>query len=126
MIEVRNSFDRVSKFGDAVPLRFYSKLFLAHRELREKFEIDMSEQREKLWSMLDSIVHGETDELEELGRRHEMYTVLPEHYPLVGGALIATLRHFDEEWDSELEELWSNAYQTVSDIMTRGTGDNNV
>jgi hemoglobin-like flavoprotein len=54
----------------------------------------------------------------EHGKKHIEYGVLPEHYPLVGQALIETLREYlADEWSQELEDAWSDAYAIVSALM---------
>lgn len=125
--ELRDSWARVSKFGDRVPLRFYTKLFLAHPDLRDLFPIDMSEQRDKLWDMVNTLV-DHLDNLDRvvpaiaaLGDRHKGYGVQPSHFPLVGGALLATLKHFEtDKWSEDLELWWSLAYGAAAEVMING------
>jgi hemoglobin-like flavoprotein len=56
--------------------------------------------------------------VEELGRRHLMYGVRPEHYATVGTALLWTLRTgLGDAFTSEVREAWTCAYQFLSSTM---------
>lgn len=65
--------------------------------------------------------------LQDLGRDHRKFNVLPEHYPAVGDALIATLRHFSgAEWTPELEQNWLEAYTVIVDVMQAAADADNT
>lgn len=110
--------------GDQVPLYFYSALFLSHPQLRQMFPTNMAGQRDRLVTALGHIVsHVDqvdrlTGFLRDLGADHRKFAVRPEHYPQVGEALIATLRHFlADQWTEELARDWTGAYALVSQVM---------
>lgn len=123
---LKSSWDLVVKSGDEVPLFFYSHLFLSHPELRQKFPIAMSAQRDKLVAALGAVISN-VDQLDnvvpflrQLGRDHRRFTVTAEHYDLVGASLLATLRHFlGSEWTEELAATWAEAYGVVAKIMVQ-------
>ena len=53
-----------------------------------------------------------------LAKRHVDYGVKPEHYDLVGAALLWTHeRGLGERWSSDLAAAWSAAYGTLSQCM---------
>lgn len=121
---LQGSWDRVTRHGHAVPLYFYSHLFVSHPEVRPMFPLSMSGQRDKFVSALGRIVsHADQLEndaafLQHLGRDHRKYAVLTEHYDAVGASLCATLKHFlGHEWDEELAADWTAAYQVIARIM---------
>lgn len=110
--------------GDAVPLFFYSDLFLRYPEVRELFPVSMATQRDRLLHALATVVAqaGDLDTLHDyltsLGRDHRKFGTVAEHYPAVGVSLLATLAHFSEEaWTPELARDWQDAYELVADIM---------
>jgi len=117
---LKDSFAEVARNGDEVPLFFYSYLFLRHPSIRAMFPPSMAAQRDRLVSALAGIV-ANVDQLatvvpfvEQLGRDHRKFDVAPEHYPAVGEALIATLRHFlGDRWTSELATDWAAAFAIV-------------
>jgi NAD(P)H-flavin reductase/hemoglobin-like flavoprotein len=121
---LQRSWDRVTRHGHAVPLYFYSHLFVSHPEVRSMFPLSMSGQRDKFVSALGRIVsHADQLEndaafLQHLGRDHRKYAVLTEHYDAVGASLCATLKHFlGPEWDEDLAADWTAAYQVIARIM---------
>ncbi|HEU5455702.1 MAG TPA: globin domain-containing protein, partial [Nocardioides sp.] len=121
---LQRSWDRVTRHGHAVPLYFYSHLFVSHPEVRSMFPLSMSGQRDKFVSALGRIV-SQADQLENdaaflqhLGRDHRKYAVLTEHYNAVGASLCATLKQFlGAEWDENLAADWTQAYQVIARIM---------
>jgi NAD(P)H-flavin reductase/hemoglobin-like flavoprotein len=121
---LQHSWDRVTKQGHAVPLYFYSHLFVSHPEVRSMFPLAMSNQRDKFVSALGRIVshvdqlESEATFLQHLGRDHRKYAVITEHYNAVGASLFATLQHFlGAEWDEDLAADWAEAYQVIARVM---------
>ena len=55
--------------------------------------------------------------LQQLGRDHRKFGTVAAHYPAVGGSLLATLEHFDDEWSPELAKDWTEAYTLVAEVM---------
>jgi NAD(P)H-flavin reductase/hemoglobin-like flavoprotein len=110
--------------GDAVPLYFYSDLFLRYPEMRDLFPVSMAVQRDRLWHALATIV-SQVDNLDalrpylrELGRDHRKFGTVADHYPALGRSLFATLAHFSQDaWTHELAADWKTAYDTVAEIM---------
>ena len=98
---LQESFTRMTMHGDAVPLFFYSDLFLRHPETRDLFPVSMAAQRDRLVHALGRIVSdaGHVDALgeylQDLGREHRKFGAIAEYYPYVGASLVATLAHFN-------------------------------
>ena len=60
--------------------------------------------------------------LQKLGKDHVPRGVVPEHYPVVGQALLETLEAgLGDKWTPQLKTAWSTAYKVISDTMI---GDN--
>ncbi|MFJ8579712.1 globin domain-containing protein [Micromonospora sp. NPDC093277] len=121
---LKQSWSLVAAHGDQVPLYFYSMLFLAHPETRQMFPTNMAGQRDRLVTALGHVVSnvdqvdGLVGFLQDLGADHRKFAVRDEHYPAVGEALVATLRHFlGEAWTDELAQDWTAAYGLVSQVM---------
>jgi NAD(P)H-flavin reductase/hemoglobin-like flavoprotein len=120
----QDSFARMTMHGDAVPLFFYSDLFLRHPETRDLFPISMAAQRDRLVHALARVVSdvdrfdGLTGYLQDLGREHRKFGAITEHYPAVGASLLATLAHFNgPAWTLELAADWKTAYESVARVM---------
>ena len=121
---LKHSWEQVAKSGDEVPLYFYSHLFLSHPELREMFPVSMAAQRDKLVTALGQVVSN-VDQLDrvvgllqQLGRDHRKFSVVPEHYNAVGASLLATLKQFlGAAWTEELAADWAAAYGVIARTM---------
>jgi NAD(P)H-flavin reductase len=122
---MRASFAKAAAHGDEAPLWFYSHLFLTHPETRALFPVSMAHQRDRLFSALGDVVAWVDDldrlvpVLQQLGRDHRKFGTVTEHYPAVGASLLATLQHFDDEWDDDLAKSWTEAYGVVADVMVK-------
>lgn len=81
--------------------------------------------------MLDSAVRflgPDVSELEEtlinLGAKHVGYGILPEHYPIVGQALIETLATaLGEHFTDDLKESWAGVYGFITSSMLKGANE---
>ena len=120
---MRANFAKAAATGDEAPLYFYSHLFLSHPEARALFPVSMAHQRDRLFGALGDVV-ARVDDLEalvpilqQLGRDHRKFGTVAAHYPAVGGSLLATLEHFDDEWTPELAKDWTEAYTLVAEVM---------
>src|SRR3954454_24758289 len=120
---MRANFAKAAAHGDQVPLWFYSHLFLTHPETRDMFPVSMAHQRDRLFSALGEVVARVDDLdslvpiLQQLGRDHRKFGTLAAHYPAVGASLLATLQHFDDEWDDALAASWTQAYGLIAEVM---------
>ena len=120
---MRANFAKAAAAGDEAPLWFYSHLFLSHPETRQLFPVSMAHQRDRLFAALGEVVARVDDLdslvpiLQQLGRDHRKFGTVAAHYPAVGASLLATLEHFDEEWNPALAADWTAAYGLVAEVM---------
>ena len=84
----------------------------------------MTEQRRKLMSTLAIVVSGLSDlpsilpAASALATRHVAYGAKPEHYPVVGQALLWTLeKGLGNDWTPAVADAWTTAYATLSSFM---------
>ena len=110
--------------ADEAAETFYRRLFDVAPTVRPLFRRDMTEQRRKLMASLGVVVRGLSDlpsvlpTASALAKRHGDYGVTPEHYPVVGEALLWTLaRALGPRWTPEVAAAWAAAYTTLSDFM---------
>jgi hemoglobin-like flavoprotein len=128
---VQESFAKVAPIADQAAVLFYDRLFEIAPQVRSMFHGDMAEQRRKLMAALGVVVTGLT-KLETilpaasaLAKKHVVYGVKAEHYPIVGGALLWTLeKGLGEAWNPELAAAWTAAYGTLSGYMISEAYDN--
>ena len=120
---MRASFAKAAAVGDEAPLYFYSHLFLSHPATRALFPLSMAHQRDRLFAALGEVVARVDDLpslvpiLQQLGRDHRKFGTVAAHYPAVGASLLATLQHFDEDWNEALARDWTAAYELVAEVM---------
>ncbi len=121
---IQESFAKVAPISDTAAEIFYARLFETTPEVRGLFKADMMEQGAKLMATLGVVVNGlrALDKIvpvaEDLARRHIDYGVQADHYKPVGEALIYTLRQgLGDDFTDDLEEAWTAAYATLSDVM---------
>jgi hemoglobin-like flavoprotein len=121
---VQQSFAKVAPISEAAAVLFYDRLFEVAPSVKPMFPADMTEQRKKLMATL-AVVVGGLGNLESilpaasaLAKRHIGYGAKPEHYPVVGGALLWTLeKGLGESWTPEVKDAWTAAYGTLSGFM---------
>ncbi len=123
---IKKSVEILAPHGTKVTEYFYDYMFRKHPEVRPMFPTDMGPQTKRL---LDSVVYIASNidnldnllpYLQRLGAGHKKYNTRPEHYPVVGEALLATLEHFaGPAWTPELAQSWTEAYAIASDVMIK-------
>jgi len=121
------SLGLVAPVADQFVSSFYDRIFAGHPHVREMFPADMTQQREHLLKAVVALVtnydhrEGLVPYLEALGSRHVRYGVVPEHYGIVGQALLATLAEIaGEHWTDEYEGAWARAYTFAAEVMHAG------
>src|SRR5439155_13311823 len=124
---LETSFDAVAPRGDELMDVFYTRLFEAAPAVRPLFPQDMRKQKTMLLGALVLLRKSLRDleaivpKLRELGARHVAYGAQPEHYPVVGVVLIASMAEIaDEAWRPEYERAWSEAFAVVAGAMVEG------
>jgi methyl-accepting chemotaxis protein len=124
---LETSFDLVAARGDELMDVFYSRLFAAAPAVRPLFPADMARQKTMLLGALvllrKSLRNLDAIEptLRSLGARHVGYGAEPEHYPVVGSTLIASMAAIaGNDWQPEYEAAWSVAFELVAGAMLAG------
>jgi NAD(P)H-flavin reductase len=113
--------------SDRVISYFYAAMFLEAPQLRALFPAAMDTQRDRLFRALTRAVRTLDDPetfvpmLHKLGSDHRKFGVRPEHYEVLGRALITALRdHGEDYWVPELEDAWVRAYSVMARTMLEG------
>jgi len=126
---LETSFDLVAPRGDELMDVFYRRLFEAAPAVRPLFPTDLRRQKSMLLGALVLLRKSLRDlnaivpKLRELGARHVAYGAQPEHYPVVGAVLIASLAEIaGDAWSPRFEQAWAAAYDVVAATMLDGAG----
>jgi nitric oxide dioxygenase len=121
---VQQSFAKVAPISEQAAMLFYDRLFEVAPAVKSIFPADMTEQRKKLMATLAVVVGGlgNLDSIlpaaSALATRHVSYGAKPEHYPVVGGALLWTLeKGLGDDWTPDVADAWTAAYSTLSGFM---------
>jgi hemoglobin-like flavoprotein len=121
---VQQSFSKVVPISDQAAVMFYDRLFEIAPQVKSMFPADMSAQRGKLMATLTAVVSGLGNlqtilpAASALAKRHVTYGAKPEHYPIVGAALLWTLeKGLGRGWTPEVADAWKAAYITLSGFM---------
>ena len=125
---LETSFDLIAPRGDELMDAFYARLFAAAPAVKPLFAgVDLRRQKAMLLAALvlvrkslrelDTVV----PKLRQLGARHVAYGARPEHYLVVGQALIAAMAEIaGPAWTSEYELAWTAVYRVLADAMIQG------
>lgn len=121
---VQESWAKVLPMSATAGALFYSNLFEADPSLKALFRGDMNQQAAKLMQMIGAAV-GKLNDLEslvpilqQLGRRHHDYGVLPVHYATVGASLLKTLEQgLGADFTPPTRQAWTTAYGVMADVM---------
>jgi hemoglobin-like flavoprotein len=121
---VQQSFAQVVPIADTAAEIFYGRLFDVAPSVKPLFHGDMAQQRRKLMAALTVVVNGLGDlpsvlpAASALAKRHVDYGAKPDHYPVVGEALLWTLeRGLGPQWTPEVAAAWTAAYTALSSFM---------
>jgi hemoglobin-like flavoprotein len=121
---VQHSFSRVVPIADQAAVMFYDRLFEVAPQVKAMFPADLTEQRKKLIATLAVVVNGLGNlqsvlpAASALAKRHVAYGAKPEHYPVVGAALLWTLeKGLGDAWTPATADAWTVAYGALSGFM---------
>ena len=125
---LETSFDLVAPRGDELMDIFYARLFAAAPAVRPLFAgTNLRKQKIMLLRVLGLLRRSLRDLesivpiLHDLGARHVAYGARPEHYPVVGAVLIASMAEVaGDAWQPAHERAWAAAFDVVAGAMLDG------
>lgn len=110
---------------------FYARLFELDPNVRALFKGDMDAQAIKLMQMVGTAVNALRkptilqQAVTELGKRHVGYGVKPEHYDIVGEALIYAIQvQLKDNFTPDVESAWRAVYGELARISIEASGMN--
>jgi hemoglobin-like flavoprotein len=125
---LETSFDLVAPRGEALMDTFYARLFTTAPAVEPLFAgTDMPRQKNMLLAALVLVrnslrnIEAIVPALRALGARHVAYGAQPQHYPVVGEVLIASMAEVaGEAWRPEYERAWAAAFELIAGVMLEG------
>jgi hemoglobin-like flavoprotein len=122
--QVQATFAEIAPIADQAAALFYGRLFETAPEIRALFGGDMDVQGRKLMQAIATVVDSLGDiaavapAVCDLARRHVAYGVRPEHYEVVGAALLWTLEQgLADDFTPAVGAAWAAAYAALSEMM---------
>ncbi|MDR3099785.1 MAG: NO-inducible flavohemoprotein [Paraburkholderia sp.] len=113
--------------GYAIITHFYKRLFEAHPELKNVFNMAHQEQGQQQQALARAVyAYAENIEdpsslmavLKNIANKHASLGVRPEHYPIVGENLLAAIK--DVLGDAATDDIisaWAQAYGNLADVL---------
>ncbi len=128
---LRESYALVAKENPVrITEAFYDRMFKHNPEVRHMFPQDMSKQKMGLASALSLVIKSADnlgkieDVLLKMGARHVAYGTKDEHYPIVAGNMIATIKELSgDAWQDQWEQDWTTALNAIAAVMIRGQNE---
>ena len=125
---LESSFNQIRPQALEFSARFYQLLFQYYPELIPMFEkVDQPAMEKKLIASLALIVENLRNPeelmlaLKSLGARHAKIGAVREQYPMIGEILLITFAEYlGQDWTTELETAWLDAYNLIADMMLAG------
>lgn len=124
---VQSSWAEIGSASEQFGYAFYRNLFELAPGVRSLFREPVAAQAVKLSAMIDMAVHrlkrpdGLEAALMALGAGHVKFGVTPQHYEIVGQALIKTISDIlADRMSVELEHAWRDVYKLISETMQAG------
>lgn len=117
----------LAQHGYDIIRRFYTRLFQAHPELKNVFNMAHQEQGEQQQALARAVyAYAENIEnpeslgavLRNIANKHASLDVRPEHYPIVGEHLLGAIK--DVLGDAATDDIisaWAQAYGNLADVL---------
>ena len=122
--QIQADFEQLATDQAAAAHCFYQRLFELDPSLRQLFGQDMQRQGAKLMKTLGVALQSLAQPdalvpiLQRLGQDHSGYGVKPEHYPLVGQALLWMLKQrLGGAFDASRKAQWQQLYHWLAAQM---------
>jgi len=110
---------------------FYNRLFEIAPQVKPMFRTTIEEQSRKLLAMISYVIvkldrlDVILSEVAKLAQRHVVYGVKPDHYSIVGEALLWTLeKGLGDNWNKETKEAWIACYSLLAGAMINAAEEN--
>ncbi|WP_163836321.1 NO-inducible flavohemoprotein [Spartinivicinus ruber] len=124
---VKATVPLLEKAGTAITEHFYKRMFTHNPELLNIFNESHQHTGEQPKALFNAVLAYAkfidkpevlTGAIEHIAQKHTGFLIQPEHYPIVGNHLLATLKELAPEVATdEVLEAWGKAYQVLAGIF---------
>ena len=123
---VKSTAPLLAQAGTVVTEHFYNRMFSHNPELQDIFNMANQRSGRQQFALFNALAayaqHIDNlgvlkEALARINHKHTSMHIQPEHYPIVGGHLIGTLKELlPEQFTAEVEYAWREAYALLADI----------
>ncbi|AIN13912.1 bifunctional nitric oxide dioxygenase/dihydropteridine reductase 2 [Yersinia pseudotuberculosis] len=122
---VKSTIPLLAATGPKLTAHFYERMFKHHPELKNIFNMSnqsSGDQREALFNAICAYATNIENlaallpTVERIAQKHTSLNIQPEHYPIVGEHLIATLDELFSPGQAVLD-AWAKAYGVLADVF---------
>ena len=125
---IDSSYALLKPLGTKVTNRFYDLLFERYPGVEPLFSgTTRDQQADKLWQAIGALVahHQDPDALlpilRDMGKRHQGYGAVADHYPAVAEVLLEVLAEFaGKHWTKTVAKAWTDTLNLVAATMLEG------
>jgi methyl-accepting chemotaxis protein len=111
--------------AEVLTAAFYQQLFEKFPQVKPLFKnTDIEKQGKMLMAAINLVVKNVDkpdvldNALNSMGKKHQVYGALPEHYQAVAETLLAVLADFSGDvWTDDLQNAWTDALNLVAEKM---------
>ncbi|MBQ4837316.1 NO-inducible flavohemoprotein [Pseudoalteromonas luteoviolacea] len=124
---VKDTIPLLANAGPAVTDHFYKRMFSHNPELLDIFNISNQKSGKQQFALFSALAAYATHidnpavlahAIDRINHKHASLNILPEHYPIVGTHLLATLQEmFPNECTPEIIDAWAEAYGFLADLF---------
>lgn len=124
---VKTTAPVLAEHGYSIIQRFYRRLFEAHPELKNVFNMAHQEQGQQQQALARAVyAYAENIDdpsslsavLQNIANKHTSLDVRPEHYPIVGEHLLGAIKEvLGEAATDEIISAWAQAYGNLADVL---------
>jgi len=122
---LQDSFKLLEPRAEELTEEFYKQLFIKFPAVKPLFnETDINKQAKMLLAAISLVVKNvdKPDVLENalsgMGKKHQDYGALPEHYGAVAETLLGVMAEFaGDNWTDEIQDAWTEALTMVAEKM---------
>ena len=124
---VKQTVPLLESAGTQITEHFYQRMFTQNPELKHIFNMSNQHSGRQQFALFNAVasyakyidnLDALREMIERIANKHASLRILPEHYPIVGGHLIETLRELaPEDFTPEVEEAWTQAYQFLAHVF---------
>lgn len=117
----------LARHGYAIIQHFYRRLFIAHPELKNVFNMAHQEQGQQQQALARAVyAYAENIEdpsslaavLKNIANKHASLGVKPEQYPIVGEHLLGAIKEvLGDAATDEIISAWAQAYGNLADVL---------